>query len=387
MPMTYAQIDLHFFERPEVIAVDYLEQNVYLRLVLLSRRLLSDGLIHRLQVPSCLHPIAPKRQLKAIAELVRVGLLETNDEGWRIPLHDFAKFGPLRDEIEAKRAREATKKQAQRAKTKGVPGMSPGDTVHPERKSDWANPVSNGIAGFVSDLSPGDNTEGFLGVPQRREEQRTAEQRTLPETDKSVSVIAGELVDQSRVASTDAVLIDQLPPWDRAYNQACEVWGSDAAQRYAKAFATEIVKVHKRCGKDPAGLVRLANAVLRYQGIMSIEALTMQTRAQLISRLHTLAELQPTTAELKRNWKRITETGGPDLGQRLERLIATWHGDPNPKTPNSAAHRMLKISKDNLAAIDEVEASPPGLTQAEMLAALEQTNKARQAELAGEGDR
>ena len=119
----YVKLSTAFPDDPKVIDAGPMAELVYVRAILKCRESLSDGVIHKARVRRWFAGIqAPEKQLR---RLVDVKLLETCDEGWRIPMQVWRDWNPTRDEVDEKREAEAERKRAYRQAKKGGPGDVP----------------------------------------------------------------------------------------------------------------------------------------------------------------------------------------------------------------------------------------------------------------------
>lgn len=101
----YAQVSVEFGDDPRVVAAGALGELAYLRCLLQSRRLLTDGVIDRHLLDRWLHGIGGKRKRRRImARLERVGLLDPHPAGWCIPPRVWVKWAPERKDVDALRA-------------------------------------------------------------------------------------------------------------------------------------------------------------------------------------------------------------------------------------------------------------------------------------------
>ena len=94
----YAQIDVHFPDDPKVAGVHPLAELAYLRIVLHSRRMLSDGLMDKRV--ACRWLVGIEDYEDYLEQLVDAELLERCEQGWRIPKHVWQRWNPTSDEIE-----------------------------------------------------------------------------------------------------------------------------------------------------------------------------------------------------------------------------------------------------------------------------------------------
>lgn len=80
----WAKVSLSFPDDPKVIEAGHCAELAYLRCTLLSKQHMTDGVVHRARAPRWLVGI-PGDPVEHMDTLVRVGLMEATDDGWRIP--------------------------------------------------------------------------------------------------------------------------------------------------------------------------------------------------------------------------------------------------------------------------------------------------------------
>ena len=100
----WSKLAVDFPDDPKVIVAGYAAELAYIRCTLRAKAAMTDGVIHRARVGRWLAGI-PGRAEKHMAALVSAGLIETCDEGWRIPLEVWRKWNKTADEIFSQFAR------------------------------------------------------------------------------------------------------------------------------------------------------------------------------------------------------------------------------------------------------------------------------------------
>jgi hypothetical protein len=118
--MAFAKIDVNL---PDDIAIREAGPSAelfYIRAILHCRKLLTDGVVHRVFLDEIGRGIRGKAsELAAI--LVRVGLWEITDVGWRIPFHKWAKWQETKAEVEEsqQKSKERVRRYREKQKSNG----------------------------------------------------------------------------------------------------------------------------------------------------------------------------------------------------------------------------------------------------------------------------
>lgn len=130
MPL-YAKIDVSLPDDPKMAEAGDLAELAYLRCILRGRENLTDGVIDRRVVKRWLVGIRGKPETH-MAALVKVGYLCLHPDGWCIPPDVWAKWNPLKADVEAKRAEDAERKRRKRKSTECPPGQEADSDDRPE---------------------------------------------------------------------------------------------------------------------------------------------------------------------------------------------------------------------------------------------------------------
>lgn len=100
----HARIDINLPKDKAIRRAGAMAELLYIRGILLSKEILSDGEIDRSQLSLCAIGI-PGSAEKHARSLVDAGLWEATAHGWRIPSHKWAKWQITAFEVEEKRAK------------------------------------------------------------------------------------------------------------------------------------------------------------------------------------------------------------------------------------------------------------------------------------------
>ncbi len=102
----FAAISLDFPDDPKVIEAGPMAELAYIRCTIASKRLLTDGVIHRAQARRWLDGI-PGDPAEHLNALVAVGLLEPHESGWCIPIDVWAKWNKLAADVQVTRNKQS----------------------------------------------------------------------------------------------------------------------------------------------------------------------------------------------------------------------------------------------------------------------------------------
>ena len=94
----WAKVSLSFPDDPKVIEAGHCAELAYLRCTLLSRQHMTDGVVHRARASRWLVGI-PGDPIEHMDTLVRVGLMEATEDGWRIPETVWRTWNPTSEEL------------------------------------------------------------------------------------------------------------------------------------------------------------------------------------------------------------------------------------------------------------------------------------------------
>jgi hypothetical protein len=113
----WARLSTHWYADARVLNLSRDAELFFVRAIAWCKELLTDGVVPRAAVRLFDHKLDQDGEACA-AELVKQGLWEPLDDGWRFPPATWARWQGTRAEVEVRRVAEADRKRAYRAQRK-----------------------------------------------------------------------------------------------------------------------------------------------------------------------------------------------------------------------------------------------------------------------------
>ncbi len=120
--MPYLLIDDGMSDNPKVAGLSDRAFRLWITTLVYCARHLNNGAISELALVTTAVTCKIRRKKGVVEELISAGLWEVTDQGWQV--HDYLKYNPSRDEIEARR--ELARERKRRHRSKGHAGQDGG---------------------------------------------------------------------------------------------------------------------------------------------------------------------------------------------------------------------------------------------------------------------
>ena len=172
--MVWIKVDAEFLEHPKTLRA--LDRGgsavVHLWVALLSyaKRKITDGRIPVMAIPRIGGPTNPRWRAQALQALLDEGLVQLEDDGETIVVHDYLEWNQSREQVLARAESEAQRKAAKRARARGVNEKKHG--------SETRGPVRKGAIRASSQITSERQSERQSQITSERQSQITSERQS-----------------------------------------------------------------------------------------------------------------------------------------------------------------------------------------------------------------